>query len=684
MGEDMAQHRRGVRTAGILLALAATWAWAAPAPGQPGTAASDEAAAAAAAAAQVATDTTPLVGDFNGDRHRDLLWYGPGGKADHLWLGRSDRNFTGVPVSVTRSYQPLVGDFNGDHRSDVFWYGPGAAPDRLWLGQPHGKFAGKSVSVTRSYQPLVGDFNGDGRADILWYGLAAAPDRLWLGRSDGSFVGKAVSVTRSYKPFLGDFNGDRRIDIFWYGPGALTDRLWLGRSDGAFTGKAVSVTRTYQPLAGDFNGDGRADVFWYGSGAATDRLWLGRSNGSFAGAAVNVKGTYKPFTGNFDGDAKRDIFWYAPGAPADYVWYGRGSGGWFSQVTTPVTRSFQPVTGDFTGDGRTDVLWWARGTADDFLAAGSSSRRFSTRRTTVDLDYARAVPLQPSAVAEQFDPYGFVAHAFGSVDGHTYTNSLEAFQRNYARGFRVFEVDHVLLADGTALAAHDHTEGSYGLTKSFRESTWADVVRAGRKYLGTYTVLRSQDVLRLMIDHPDIYIIGDFKYSRTDLLRAYVRQANALGRPQLIERLFPHVANQEELYAHWAYYPLRNYVMALYMTQAKGQYEDWKTIDFVKRNRAPAVMMWWRDRNPSLSLIENGREGRRYRPAFTDGLKAAGALPYVHSIRDPVQVQRFWDLGIPVYSDEPFPPLASTAATAARTPALRDPEFTNTDGMPPA
>ena len=52
-------------------------------------------------------------------------------------------------------------------------------------------------------------------------------------------------------------------------------------------------------------------------------------------------------------------------------------------------------------------------------------------------------------------------------------------------------------ADGTALAAHDHTESSYGLTKSFRESTWADVVRAGRKYLGTYTVLRSQDVLRL-------------------------------------------------------------------------------------------------------------------------------------------------------------------------------------------
>jgi hypothetical protein len=84
-----------------------------------------------------------------------------------------------------------------------------------------------------------------------------------------------------------------------------------------------------------------------------------------------------------------------------------------------------------------------------------------------------------------------------------------------------------------------------------------------------------------MIDHPDIYVIGDFKYSRTDLLRAYVRQANALGRPQLIERLFPHVATQEELYADRAFYPLRNYVIALYMTQFKGRYEDWKAIEMV-------------------------------------------------------------------------------------------------------
>jgi hypothetical protein len=102
----------------------------------------------------------------------------------------------------------------------------------------------------------------------------------------------------------------------------------------------------------------------------------------------------------------------------------------------------------------------------------------------------------------------------------------------------------------------------------------------------------------------------------------------------------------------------------------------------VKRERAPAVMMWWRDRDLSVILIENARQGRRYRQSFVNGLGAADAVPDVHSIRDPVQGQRFWDLGIPVYSDEPFPPLAT--ATAARTPALKDPTFSDADGLPPA
>jgi hypothetical protein len=89
-------------------------------------------------------------------------------------------------------------------------------------------------------------------------------------------------------------------------------------------------------------------------------------------------------------------------------------------------------------------------------------------------------------------------------------------------------------------------------------------------------------------------------------------------------------------------------------------------------------MMWWRDRDPSLSLAANGRQSRRYRPAFAAALRAAGVATYVHSLADLAQVRRFWDLGIGVYSDEPFPPLDEPAAN------LWMPNFKRRDADPPA
>ena len=50
--------------------------------------------------ASVPAETVPVLGDFDGDGRRDLLWYGPGAADDHLWLGRPSRNFAGVPVTV--------------------------------------------------------------------------------------------------------------------------------------------------------------------------------------------------------------------------------------------------------------------------------------------------------------------------------------------------------------------------------------------------------------------------------------------------------------------------------------------------------------------------------------------------------------------------------------------------------
>jgi glycerophosphoryl diester phosphodiesterase len=596
----------------VILCLLSVQALAAPAPttgqesGQRAPVA--DGAATAVQATSIPSQITPLIGDFDGDHRSDVFMYGPGSLPDHVWLGRPDRAFRGAAARVGRSYLPLVGDFNGNGHADIFWYGPGSHPDVLWYGKADGAFSGASVTVNGSYEPLLGDFNGDGRGDVFWYGPDAGNDVIWYGRSSGGFSGRAVTVRGTYQPLVADFNGDGRRDILWYGPGAGYDVLWLGRASGGFSSRAINVGRTYQPLLGDWNGDRARDILWYGPGAAPDVLWFGHANGRFTGRAVNVAGNYQPFTGDFDADGRRDIFWYGPGGGYDVVWFGH------------------------------------------------ANRRFTSRATTLDIGYTRAPPLRPESLRSAYNPYGFVAHAFGAVDGHGYTNSLEAFQRNYGRGFRVFEVDLVRLADGTALLAHDGLEANYGLNKPFTEATWADL--AGHKYLGRYTILRVQELARLMRQHPDMYVILDSKYARLDIYRSMLRHA---PERSLRERIFPHVEDRAELSEHRIAYPVQNYVLALYRTQARNRYDDPIVGDFTNRYRAPAVMMWWRDRDLSISLAANGRQARRYRPSFASALKGLGANVYVHSLGDPNQIQRFWDRGIGVYSDNPFPPLGGAA-----------------------
>ena len=148
-------------------------------------------------------------------------------------------------------------------------------------------------------------------------------------------------------------------------------------------------------------------------------------------------------------------------------------------------------------------------------------------------------------------------------------------------------------------------------------------------------------------------------------------------RPErsLRERIFPHVAERAELSEFRTAYPLQNYMLALYHTQAQNRYDDPIVGDFVNRYRAPAVMMWWRDRDLSLSLAANGREGRRYRPSFASALKGLGANVYVHSLGDPSQIQRFWDRGVGVYSDNPFPPLDAATTLRQSEQQLIMPEF---------
>ena len=56
------------------------------------------------------------------------------------------------------------------------------------------------------------------------------------------------------------------------------------------------------------------------------------------------------------------------------------------------------------------------------------------------------------------DTMRYIANAGGGIDGNTYTNSLEALELNYKKGFRIFELDILETADYHFVAAHDWEE----------------------------------------------------------------------------------------------------------------------------------------------------------------------------------------------------------------------------------
>jgi glycerophosphoryl diester phosphodiesterase len=143
----------------------------------------------------------------------------------------------------------------------------------------------------------------------------------------------------------------------------------------------------------------------------------------------------------------------------------------------------------------------------------------------------------------------YVAHAFGEIDGVFYTNSRDAFLLNYERGFRAFEVDLVLLQDGSAFCAHDGTEWMYGLDKHFTETTAAEL--AGRLCLGKYTPLTGSDLLDLIDEYTDACFLLDTK--RTDensnhtILKALVSEATE-RHLSVLDRMIPHTFGPADLW----------------------------------------------------------------------------------------------------------------------------------------
>ena len=87
---------------------------------------------------------------------------------------------------------------------------------------------------------------------------------------------------------------------------------------------------------------------------------------------------------------------------------------------------------------------------------------------------------KPPVISKNYSAYKndknrFIAHAGGMINKFIYTNSLEALNLNYERGFRLFELDIIKTSDGQFVAAHDWGH-------------WADIVN----YKGNFPISKEE------------------------------------------------------------------------------------------------------------------------------------------------------------------------------------------------
>lgn len=159
-----------------------------------------------------------------------------------------------------------------------------------------------------------------------------------------------------------------------------------------------------------------------------------------------------------------------------------------------------------------------------------------------------------------------IGHSFGEVDGHSYTGSLEAFQNNYEKGLRVFEVDMEITSDDKVVLRHDWDQKIQEGISSADPPTQDQFLSI--PILGEYTPLSFEDLCSIMMEYPDIWIVTDTKYKDPEMvnkqftiMKETAVKADALD---VFDRFIVQLYSEEMYESVEAVYPFESYIFTMY------------------------------------------------------------------------------------------------------------------------
>lgn len=237
-------------------------------------------------------------------------------------------------------------------------------------------------------------------------------------------------------------------------------------------------------------------------------------------------------------------------------------------------------------------------------------------------------------------PYSFtsntlIAHGTGAINGIIVPESLEAIEQNYAKGFRVFEIDLQLTTDNYMVGRHDWMQYMYNY---YQENVPSAKQVDGPMSLTQYQKITMEtaqyhhvdavELARLMQKYPDMYIVLDSKGTNMPQVQAEYSEIVSVFQkynPSALNRLIPQIYNEDMLGLINKYYNFQNVIYTLYQTTDT----DDQAIAFAAANNIKVIVV----------------SDTRYTPALVQKAKAQGISVYVHTINDKTAVQKYLNDG---------------------------------------
>lgn len=219
-----------------------------------------------------------------------------------------------------------------------------------------------------------------------------------------------------------------------------------------------------------------------------------------------------------------------------------------------------------------------------------------------------------------------IAHAGGEIYGIRLTNSLEALDSSYNKGFRFIEVDINRTSDGIPVLVHDW--GNANWLMNVKYSTGASEYKEfkSRDAILGLSLMDTDMLAEWLGEHDDAYIVTDVKYKNQDFLGLFKKKY-----PKVYDRIIPQIYSFDE-YETVKELGFKHIILTLYRSKAT----DEEIIDFCKNHSLFAL------------TIPSGKASSDTLERFSET-----SIPiYVHTVNDYNLYVKLRDSGVHgIYTD---------------------------------